>query len=47
LEYMTAKIAEYFQSEPNIKYIRALVLHQSKANEYRITDSKVGDGHRR
>jgi hypothetical protein len=42
LEHLTAKIAEYLNSN----CIRARILRQSKANEYRIIDSKVGDGHR-
>jgi hypothetical protein len=40
LEYMTAEIAEY---APNINYITAWILLQSKANEYKIFDRKVGD----
>ena len=35
-----------FRSERNINHIRARILCQSKANEYRIIDSKVGDDHR-
>jgi hypothetical protein len=27
-------------------YVRARILRQSMANEYKIIDNKVGDGHR-
>jgi hypothetical protein len=47
LEYMAAKIAAYFRSEPNRNYIRARISRQSKSNEYKIIDRKVGDDHRR
>jgi hypothetical protein len=43
---MTAKIAEYFPIRAFFTYIRARILRQSKANEYMIIDSKVGDDHR-
>ena len=38
---MAAKIAEYFPIWANINYIRARISHQSKLNEYRITDNRV------
>jgi|AntAceMinimDraft_1070359.scaffolds.fasta_scaffold348616_1 hypothetical protein len=47
MEYMIAKIAEYFPILAEYKYIRARFLHQSKASEYRIIDSKVDDDYRR
>jgi hypothetical protein len=33
------------RSEPNINYISARILRQSKVKEYRIIDIKVGDDH--
>jgi hypothetical protein len=43
---MAAKIAEFLRSEPNMKYIRARILRQSKTDEYRIIGSEVADDHR-
>jgi hypothetical protein len=33
---------QFFRSEPNTNFIRARILRQSKANEYKIIDTKVG-----
>jgi hypothetical protein len=44
--YMTAKIAEYFRSEPNFTCFRARILRQSKLNGYIIIDRKLGDDYR-
>jgi hypothetical protein len=43
MEYMTAKIAGYFLISAKTNYIRARVLRQSKAGEYRIIDKKFDD----
>ena len=36
----------FLRSEPNINYIRARILHLSKASDYTIINSKGGDDHR-
>jgi hypothetical protein len=38
---MAAKIAELFQSEPNIIHIRARVMNESTASECTIIENKV------
>jgi|AntAceMinimDraft_5_1070358.scaffolds.fasta_scaffold37442_3 hypothetical protein len=46
IKLQECKAIAIFSDLANINYIRARILRQSKFNEYRIIDKKVGDDHR-